>query len=143
VVEKAQTCVGDAEEREERVYRKMDESSVNVLGYEVGGKLTEEELGALLADVEEATDRFEKVNLLVYVPEIPRPDLGAIGEDLEFARKHTKDVERYAVVGASALLDWVAKLEGPLLGIQIKHFEPDRLKEAWRWVRGREAGRGA
>ena len=97
----------------------------HILGYETRGKLTEEDLGAILADVEEATDCFGKVKLLISVPEIPRPDLDAIGEDLEFARKHTKDVERYAVVGGSALLGWAVKLEGPLLGIRIKNFEPD------------------
>jgi hypothetical protein len=122
------------------VYRKLERSSGNVLGYEARGKLTKEELGAILADMEEAIDRFGRVNLLVYLPEIPRPDLGAIGEDLEFARKHTKDVERYAVVGGSALLHLVARLEGPLVGIEIKHFEPDRLDEAWRWLHEDEAG---
>jgi hypothetical protein len=121
------------------VYRKLERSSGNVLGYEARGMLTKEELGTILADMEEAIDRFGEVNLLVYLPEIPRPDLGAIGEDLEFARKHTKDVDRYAVVGGSALLDLVARLEGPLVGIEIKHFEPDRLDEAWRWLREGEA----
>jgi hypothetical protein len=76
--------------------------------------------------MEEAIDRFGKSNLLVYVPEDPRPDLSAIGEDLEFARKHTKDTGWYAGVGGSALLDWVTKLKGLLLGIRIKHFEADR-----------------
>jgi hypothetical protein len=122
------------------VYRKLEESSGNVLGYEVRSKLTEEELGTILTDMEEAIDRFGRINLLIYVPEIPMPDLGAIGEDLKFTCKHTKDIGRYAVVGGSALLDWVARLEGPLVGIEIKHFEPDRLKEAWRWLRGRESG---
>jgi len=122
------------------VNRKLEQSSGNVLGYEVRGKLTEEELGSILTDMEEAIDRFGKVNLLIYFPEIPRPDLGAVREDLEFARKHTKDIGRYAVVGGSALLDWVARLEGPLVNIEIKHFEPDRLEEAWLWLRGREAG---
>jgi hypothetical protein len=64
------------------VYRKLERSSGNVLGYEARGKLTKEELGAILADMQEAIDRSGKVNLLVYLPEIPRPDLGAIGEDL-------------------------------------------------------------
>jgi hypothetical protein len=90
--------------------------------------------------MEEAIDRFGEVNMLVYLPEMPWPDLGAIGEDLQFARKHTKDIGRYAVVGDGALLDWLAKLEGPLVGIEIKHFEPDRLDEAWRWLRERKAG---
>jgi hypothetical protein len=121
------------------VYRKLERSSGNVLGYEARGMLTKDELGTILADMEEAIDRFGEVNLLVYLPEIPRPDLGAIGEDLEFARKHTKDVDRYAVVGGSALLDLVARLEGPLVGIEIKHFEPDRLDEAWRCLREGEA----
>ncbi len=43
------------------------------------------------------------------------------------------------MVGGSALLDWIARLEGPLLGIRIKLFEPDRLEEAWRWLYEREA----
>ena len=122
------------------MYRKLEQSSAYVLGYETRGKLTEEDLGVILADLKEAIDRFGKVNLLVSVPRVPRPDLGAIGKNLEFARQHTKDIERYAVVGSSALLDWAVKLEGLLLGIRIKHFEPDRLKEAWRWLRVREAG---
>ncbi len=112
------------------MYRKLDQNSAFVLGYETRGQLTEEELGVVQPDLEETTDGFGKVNLLISVSEIPRPDLGAIGEDLEFARKHTKDVERYDVVGGSALLGWAVKLEGPLLGIRIKHFETDRLKEA-------------
>jgi hypothetical protein len=122
------------------VYRKLEESSGNVLGYEARGKLTKEELGVILADMEETIDCFGEVNVLVYLPEMPWPDLGAIGEDLQFARKHTKDIGRYAVVGGGALLDWVAKLEGPLVGIEIKHFEPDRLDEAWRWLHERKAG---
>jgi len=32
----------------------LEESSGNVLGYETRGKLTEEDLGVILADVEEA-----------------------------------------------------------------------------------------
>ena len=122
------------------MYRKLERSSGNMLGYEVRGKLTKEELGTVLADLEEAIDRFGRVNLLVYLPEMPRPDLGAIAEDLEFAREHMMDVDRYAVVGGSALLDWAARLEGPLVGIEIKHFEPDRLDEAWRWLHEGEAG---
>jgi len=122
------------------VYRKLEESSGNVLGYEARGKLPKEELGAILADMEEAIDRFGEVNVLVYLSEMPWPDLGAISEDLQFVRKHTKDIGRYAMVGGGALLDWLAKLEGPLVGIEIKHFEPDRLDEAWRWLRERKAG---
>jgi hypothetical protein len=121
------------------VYRKLERSYANVLGYEARGKLTKDDLGAILADMQEAIDRYGKVNLLVYLPEMPRPDLGAIAEDLEFARKHMEDVDRYAVVGGSALLYLVARLEGPLVGIEIRHFEPDRLDEAWRWLHEGEA----
>ena len=120
------------------VYWKLEESSGNVLCYEARGKLTEDELGSILTDIEEAIDRFGKVYLLIYLPDIPRPDLGAVREDLEFARKLTKDIGRYAGVGGSALLDWVARLEGPLVNIEIKHFELDRLEEA---VAARAGGR--
>ena len=52
------------------MYRKLERSSGNVLGYEARGKLTKEELGVILADMEEAIDCFGEVNVLVYLPEM-------------------------------------------------------------------------
>jgi hypothetical protein len=120
------------------VYRKLEESSVNVLGYEARGRLPEKELGVIPAYMEEAIHRFGKITCSSTFRGYPGWALAPSG-DLEFVCKHTKDIERHDVVGGSALLDWIARLEGPLLGIRIKLFEPDRLEEAWRWLYEREA----
>lgn len=123
-----------------RMYRKLDESAGNVLGFETRGRLTEEELRAILKETEDAIAEHGKIRLLVYMPEVPRPELAALDDDLKFAREHLGDLERYAIVGDNVLLEWAARLEDPLLSVEIRHFDISEYEEAWRWLR--EPGSG-
>jgi hypothetical protein len=65
--------------------RKLQRSVDNVLGYEVGGKLTEEEFEAFAEEFEAAISRHGKVRLLIQMPEMPRMESGALWEDLKLA----------------------------------------------------------
>lgn len=63
--------------------------------------------------------------VLCRVPECPTP---RCHEHRVAERPEGK--ERYAVVGDKALLDLTAKFEGPLVDIETKRFETDRLEVA-------------
>jgi hypothetical protein len=113
--------------------KKLDEGTGNVLGYEVKGKLTEEEFEALSKDFKVVVAEYGKARLLVRMNEIPRMELGAVAEDLKLA-PYASDIERYAIVGDGTVLEWAEKLGNSLIGGEIKHFEDSRYEEAWRWV---------
>jgi hypothetical protein len=114
--------------------RKLAESSGNVLGYEAKDRVTEEEFASFQEEFEAAISRHGKVCLLLYMPEMPGVDPGALWEDLKLAR-HTGDLERYAVVSASNLTEWSTRLGGALLGGKVRWFDTSQYGEAWRWVR--------
>jgi SpoIIAA-like len=120
--------------KEATVLRKLQQSSGNVLGYEVGGKLTEEEFEAFSEEFRAEISRHGKVRLLIHVSEIPSMESGAMWEDLKLSR-YRDDIERYAIVGESALLEWGTKLGDVLIGGEVRHFDPSREEEAWRWIR--------
>jgi hypothetical protein len=80
--------------------RRLEESSGNVLGWEVTGKVTEEEVRTISEEFKAAVAEHGKVRALVRMRRIPRMELGAWVED----------VERYAIVSDSKLFDWTAKI---------------------------------
>ena len=77
--------------------RRLEESSGNVLGWEVTGKVTEEEVRTLSEEFKAAVPEHGKVRVLVRMRRIPRMGLGAWAEDFKLT-PYARDVERYAIV---------------------------------------------
>jgi hypothetical protein len=67
--------------------------------------------------------------------EIPRMELGALAEDLKLA-PYANDIERYAIVSDSTLIEWAQKKIGSsFIGGEVRHFEDSQYEEAWQWLR--------
>ncbi|MFB6087679.1 MAG: STAS/SEC14 domain-containing protein [Haloarculaceae archaeon] len=116
------------------MYEKLDRSSGRVLGYEVRDELTESQLESVLQDIERVIVEHGSARVLVYMPTVPRPDLDALDEDVGFWLEHGDDIERYAIVGDSRLLEWVTGLEDRVSGIDFRYFDESELDEAWAWL---------
>jgi hypothetical protein len=113
--------------------RRLDEGTGNVLGYEITGKLTEKEFETLSEEFKAVVAEHGRVRLLVRMSEIPRMELGALAEDLKLA-PYANDIERYAIVSDSTLIEWIQKIGGLFIGGEVRHFEDSRYEEAWRWL---------
>jgi hypothetical protein len=114
--------------------RRLEESSGNVLGWEVTGKVTEEEVRTISEEFKATVAEHGKVRALVRMRRIPSMELGAWVEDFKLT-PYAKDVERYAIVSDSNLFDWTAKIGEAFIGGEVKRFEDSRYEEAWRWLR--------
>lgn len=112
---------------------KLPESTDSVLGYEAGDKITEEDLTAFAKEFEAAISRHGKVRLLVYLPELPKIDPGALWEDLKLIR-YRNDIERYAVVSDSPVLEWTSKIADAMSSGEVRQFDTSQKADAWRWV---------
>jgi hypothetical protein len=114
--------------------RRLEESSGNVLGWEVTGNVTEEEVRTLSEEFKAVIDEHGKVRVLVRMRRIPRMGLGAWVEDFKLV-PYEKVVERYAIVSDSNLFEWTSKIAEAFIGGEVRCFEDSRYEEAWRWVR--------
>jgi hypothetical protein len=114
--------------------RRLDEGIGNTLGYEVKGKLTQKEFETLSEEFKAVVAEHGKVRLLVRMSEIPRMELGALAEDLKLA-PYANDIERYAIVSDSTLIEWAQKIGGSFIGGELRHFEDSQYEEAWQWLR--------
>ncbi len=113
--------------------KKLPESTENVLGYEAEDKITEEEFTAFAEEFEAAIERHGKARLLVYMPELPILTPSALWEDLKLIR-YRNDIERYAVVSDSSVLEGTSKLADALSTGEVRQFDTSQYEDAWRWL---------
>lgn len=118
------------------MYVKLDESGGDAIGFRVEGELTEDQLSAILTDIEGVIAEYGSANLLVHMPRTPHPDLDALDDDLGFWLQHSDDLGRYAVVGDSALLEWATEFGDHVTDVDCRYFEADDIDDAWAWVHG-------
>src|ERR671921_182809 len=95
--------------------RRLEETSGNVLGWEVTGKVTEEEVRTISEEFKAAIAEHGKVRVLVRMRRIPRMELTAWVEDFKLT-PYAKNVERYAIVSDSNLFEWTTKIAEAFIG---------------------------
>ncbi|WP_435146553.1 STAS/SEC14 domain-containing protein [Halobaculum sp. P14] len=114
------------------MYEKLDRSSDGVVGYELGGELTEREFDDIVGDLEAEIDEHGSVRLLVALEDVPRPDLSLLDDDVAFWLHHRDDLDRYAVVSDGSLVEWAVDLGDRLVDTDVEHF--DDRDAAWQWL---------
>lgn len=67
------------------------------------------------------------------MPELPTLTPSALWEDLKLIR-YRNDIERYAVVSDSSVLEWTSKLADALSTGEVRQFDTSQYEDAWRWL---------
>ena len=119
--------------------RELPGSEGRYIGVEVAGRVTLDEEEAWIRRMDEAMERFGSISALVVMGEGVRWEAKAALKDLKWLLGHQIEIDRVAVVSDKQRWKFFTDLDslfGKLVGIREKHFTPDRLDEAWAWVRG-------
>ena len=110
----------------------------DVIAVRVSGKLTHEEYQTFLPQLETQIHRYGKISVLIELDEFVGWELAAMSDDFKFARKHSKDIEKFAFVGNKAWQRWITMMAKPFVEGQVKYFPKDDMHKAWDWVRDKE-----
>ena len=116
------------------MYKILDQSSGNVVGIKVGGRLSGEDFRTLAAHIEGVIAASPgKVRLLSDLSDFQWMDMTAFWDDLAFSLKHMHDFDRVAVIGDQMWLDWWTKTVSPI--VAARHFPATAIDKAWAWLR--------
>lgn len=116
----------------------LSESSGNVFGVEINGKVTAEVEKELIDKVNAVLEEHTKINILVVLGEGAGWGLKAGMEDIKWFITHMKNISKIAIVSDSSVWKWLVKADAQfakLAHIGEKHFEVARLNDAWAWVK--------
>jgi hypothetical protein len=117
------------------MYRRLPESEGNVIGYELHGSLSREEVREVHRQLERAIGDHGSVRLLLDLTDMSLPDPGAIIEDLKLTPEYINSVDRYAVVGSSRWQDVLASATNAMARGEARYFEKEQTATAWAWLR--------
>ena len=117
------------------MFQKLDKSSGNIVGVKLTGKLTDEDFENFVPEIENIIASEGKIRLLMLMDYPQEFELKAALDDLVFWAKHLRDIERLAIVGQKDWEKWIALLEKPFVGTEVKYYNASRLQDAWSWLR--------
>jgi hypothetical protein len=114
------------------MYRKLPESSGNVLAYALEASLTEEDVEKMQTEMSVAMDQHGPLHLLVKLDGLQDIEPSAVWQDLKMTPEYLQDVERVAVVGDERWHEWATKLSDAFA--DARFFAPDGLADALAWI---------
>jgi hypothetical protein len=107
-----------------------------VLAYEIDGRVTDADANTIAAALKEAFGRHEKVDVLARINTYAGFDLVALLNDelVKMQFKALSKVGKYAVIGAKPWMRNLLELANPLIGPEIRIFDPEDEQSAWQWI---------
>lgn len=117
---------------------KLPQSSGNVLGFRLGGKLSEADYHDLLVpEMEKVMNEFPKIRVVWVMEGFEGWTVGGAWEDFLLGLKFSA-VEKMATVIDESWDEWMTllfKAFTTLTRTEIRFFKKERLDEAWEWIR--------
>jgi len=122
----------------------MSESSVRfieppkpndrVVAAEIDGRMTAEDMKALVERLQPIVDRGEKALLYVDMKNYEGYELGVVSEKFKHIGMLWNALDKYAIVGDRRWMEIWIKIVNPITPQQIRHFSLDETDEAWAWL---------
>lgn len=117
---------------------KLPESSGNVFGFRIQGKLIEADYRDHLVPVmERGMKEYPKIRVVWVMENFEGWTVGAAWEDILLGLEFS-DVEKMAMVIDESWDDWITlmfKIFTTITGTELRFFKKERIDEAWNWIR--------
>jgi len=113
---------------------RLKKSKGKVIGYELSGKLHDDDYKVLVPEVEAVIAKEGSVRILMHLIDFKGWDLHAAWDDMKFGIQHCHDFERVAIVGDKTWEEWMAKLSSPFTASGSRFFDPTDIDGAWDWI---------
>ena len=114
---------------------KLSQSSGNVLGYKVIGKITEEDYMAVTADLESLLQGETNMRLLLDLEAFEGEEIKARGAKLSFRGEYQEKIAKMAIVGDKKWHEWLLTFSDRFNYTRETEFFPTGQREAaWEWL---------
>lgn len=117
------------------MFRKMEESSGNIIGFLAIGNFDEADFDALSAEVQAVIDAYGSARLLIDLQQFVSEKLSAWTADLKFSQTYGAKIERLAVVGDMVWEEYFAQVATPFYAQEAEFFPTIQRSLAWAWLK--------
>lgn len=115
--------------------KRLSESSGQIVGYKVVGKVTAEDYRQLEPEVQALVDKYNDVCLLIDLQDFAGEEVRAWLPDLKFGHRFHDKIDKMAIVGDKRWQKWLTDLADPFYADEAKFFHAEEKDQAWIWLR--------
>jgi hypothetical protein len=112
----------------------IENTETRMLEVKVSGKLSAEDYALLEPGVDKLIGDSGKIKILFIMQDFHGWDMGGVWDDIKFATKHWRDIEKIAMVGEDKWEKWMATICKPFTLSSIKYFEAGGEDAARSWL---------
>src|SRR5262245_6070852 len=116
------------------VIEQLPQSSGKILGFQMSGKLHDEDYKTFVPMIDAAIAKEGKVRLLALFHDFHGWDAHALWDDIKFSTTHCTKIERIALVGEKTWEKWMSKVCKPFTMAKIRYFDATELEAAKAWL---------
>ena len=111
------------------------EAEGNYIATRVTGKISKTDYQKILPIINEQLQTNEKIRWYFEMEDFEGWDMKGLYEEVNFDIKHSRDLEKIAMVGEKKWTEWLSDLMKPFTSAEVKHFEPAQKEEAKAWIK--------
>ncbi len=113
----------------------LSRGSGKVFGMRVSGKVLHQDYQQFVPRLEELIQEHGSIRCLVEMTDLHGIELRALWDEIKFDVRHSRQIERCAVVGDRAWEAWMTKLSRPIFfNAEIRFFDRVDREKAWQWI---------
>ena len=112
----------------------LEKADGKVLEVRASGKLTREDYGHFVPEVERLIGQHGKIRIVFDMHDFHGWTVGALWRDTKFDLKHFRDIERLALIGEKAWEHGMAIFCKPFTTAKIRYFDRSQADEAEAWI---------
>ena len=112
----------------------IEDAESKLLTVRASGKLSAEDYETLDPGIESLIEKSGKIKILFVMHDFHGWDTDAVWEDIKFATKHCRDIEKIAMVGEKTWEKWMATICKPFTMSSIKYFDASEEDSARQWL---------
>ena len=113
---------------------KMEQSSGNIIGYKMIGKIKKKDYPPMVTELEALVAEHGEINLLMDMTDFKWEKVSAWGSDAKFGKEFRKKVNKAAFVGDKKWHNMAAWLGQPFFANEIEYFDIEKSEAAWAWL---------
>ncbi len=117
------------------MFEKMAESSGNVVGYKIVGKLEPSDFEKLEPEVKALVEKEGTIRLLFDMSGYEGESVQGLIADYKFGRAFQNKIKKMAVVGNSTWEKWATRLAQVIYATEARFFLSSDIGKAWAWLR--------
>lgn len=116
-------------------FETLPDSSSETVGWRVDGRLTDDEIEAMHAQLDSIIADKGSARILVDLTAMEGMEPSAVWEDIRRSVGKLDDIDRMAVVGDEAWHRWLTTASEKVTPAEAHHYAPGETAAAWAWLR--------